>query len=117
MSATFKSKLDFVIIIIFKEDTHQIPDLLQFLNSLEFCNAVTQAAHPTVKQKLLEFVYHGFLVPVIGPALHQVSFLDYMSNQMQHLEIYFATDGMFLFLRSRLVSITSVCKENWCVRV
>jgi len=73
-----------------KEDTHQIPDLLQFLNSLEFCNAVTQAAHPTVKQKLLEFVYHGFLVPVIGPALHQNS-LEEVATATAYLDLFLRT--------------------------
>jgi len=73
-----------------KEETHQIPDLLQFLNSLEFCNAVTQAAHPTVKEKLLQFVYNGFLVPVIGPALHQNS-LEEVATATAYLDLFLRT--------------------------
>ena len=32
-----------------------------------------QVAHPLVKEQLLLFIYNGFLLPVLGPALHQVS--------------------------------------------
>ena len=55
------------------EDIHENPELELFLNSLEFCNAVAQISHPLVQKVLLNYVYNGFLVPVIGPALHQVS--------------------------------------------
>lgn len=53
------------------EDIMDIPQLQLFLNSLEFCNAVVQVAHPLVRKQLVEFLYQGFLVPVLGPALHQ----------------------------------------------
>ncbi|KAK8735967.1 hypothetical protein OTU49_005143 [Cherax quadricarinatus] len=53
------------------EDIADIPQLQLFLNSLEFCNAVVQVAHPLVRKQLVEFLYQGFLVPVLGPALHQ----------------------------------------------
>ncbi|XP_042204929.1 FHIP family protein CPIJ015043-like isoform X2 [Homarus americanus] len=53
------------------EDIVDIPQLQLFLNSLEFCNAVVQVAHPLVRKQLVEFLYQGFLVPVLGPALHQ----------------------------------------------
>jgi len=56
---------------ISEEDVQATPDLAMFLNSLEFCNAVVQVAHPVVRDQLLNFIYNGFLVPVIGPALHQ----------------------------------------------
>nr|XP_054754255.1 FHF complex subunit HOOK interacting protein 1B-like [Lytechinus pictus] len=49
-----------------------MPDLAMFLNSLEFCNAVVQVAHPLVSDQLVQFFHDGFLVPVIGPALHQL---------------------------------------------
>lgn len=55
------------------DDVNDIPALIQLMNSLEFCNAVAQIAHPMVQKQLLEFLYHGFLVPVMGPALLQVS--------------------------------------------
>ena len=51
-----------------------MPALTQLMNSIEFCNAVAQVVHPLVQKQLLEFLYRGFLVPVIGPALLQVFF-------------------------------------------
>lgn len=54
------------------DDVKDIRDLAAFMNSLEFCNAVAQVAHPMIKQQLHEFLYRGFLIPVMGPALLQV---------------------------------------------
>lgn len=42
------------------------------MNSLEFCNAVAQVAHPKIKEQLHEFLYRGFLIPVMGSTLLQV---------------------------------------------
>lgn len=42
------------------------------MNSLEFCNAVVQVAHDLIKTQLLDFMYAGFIVPVLGPAILQV---------------------------------------------
>jgi hypothetical protein len=55
------------------EDVQEITELNNFLTSLRFCNAVVQVSHSLVKQQLLEYISQGFLVSVIGPALHQVS--------------------------------------------
>jgi Retinoic acid induced 16-like protein len=60
------------------DDVNEIPELAQFLNSLEFCNAVVVDTHPLVHAQMLEFIHHGFLVPVVGPALLQVR----QSNQL-----------------------------------
>lgn len=54
------------------DDVTDLPELAAFMNSLEFCNAVVKNAHPLVKSQMLEFLYQGFLVPVMGPALLQV---------------------------------------------
>lgn len=54
------------------DDVNDIKGLASFMNSLEFCNAVAQVAHPMIKQQLHEFLYSGFLIPVIGPSLLQV---------------------------------------------
>lgn len=54
------------------DDVNDISELTAFMNSLDFCNAVVQVAHPVVKRQMLEFLYQGFLVPVVGPALLQV---------------------------------------------
>lgn len=56
-----------------REDWLQMPTLVQFLNSLEFCNAVIQVAHPSIRDQLVSYIYNGFLVPVLAPALHKVS--------------------------------------------
>jgi len=57
------------------DDVAGLSELSMFMNSLEFCNAVVQVAHPVVRSQLLEFLYKGFLVPVMGPALLQVKFV------------------------------------------
>ncbi|XP_076761378.1 FHIP family protein AGAP011705 isoform X2 [Xylocopa sonorina] len=72
------------------DDVNDLPALLHLMNSLDFCNAVAQVAHPLVQKQLLEFLYHGFLVPVMGPALLQTT-VD---------ELVAATAYFDLFLRS-----------------
>lgn len=54
------------------DDVADIPKLTLFMNCLEFCNAVVQVAHQLIKQQLLDFMYQGFIVPILGPALLQV---------------------------------------------
>ncbi|CAH1723738.1 unnamed protein product [Chironomus riparius] len=53
------------------DDVNEMPELTLFMNSLEFCNAVVQVAHPLIREQLLDFLYQGFLVPVLGPAILQ----------------------------------------------
>ncbi|XP_056012705.1 FHF complex subunit HOOK-interacting protein 1B-like isoform X4 [Ostrea edulis] len=72
-----------------QEDISLVPELQMFLNSLEFCNAVTQVSHPAIRTQLIKFIYDGFLVPVLGPALHQNS----------REEVIAATAYLELFLR------------------
>ncbi|XP_014288523.1 FHIP family protein AGAP011705 isoform X2 [Halyomorpha halys] len=72
------------------DDVNDIPELATFMNSLEFCNASVQVAHPHLVRNILEFVYKGFLLPVMGPALLQ--------NVDQ--ELITATAYFDLFLRS-----------------
>eukprot|EP00069_Balaena_mysticetus_P011543 bmy_07161T0 len=55
------------------DDWLLLPPLVQFMNSLEFCNAVIQVAHPLIRNQLVNYIYNGFLVPVLAPALHKVS--------------------------------------------
>lgn len=56
------------------DDVADIPKLTLFMNSLEFCNAVVQVAHELIKKQLLEYMYQGFIIPVLGSALMQVNF-------------------------------------------
>ncbi|XP_026735300.1 UPF0518 protein GJ17503 isoform X2 [Trichoplusia ni] len=53
------------------DDVNHVHKLTLFIDSLEFCNAVAQVAHPSIKKHLLDLSYQGFLVPVMGPALLQ----------------------------------------------
>ncbi|XP_003972513.2 protein FAM160A1 [Takifugu rubripes] len=73
-----------------REDWLQMPSLVQFLNSLEFCNAVIQVAHPDIREQLLGYIYNGFLVPVLAPALHKLTLEEVMTT----------TAYLDLFLRS-----------------
>ncbi|XP_040269314.1 FTS and Hook-interacting protein-like [Bufo bufo] len=57
------------------------------MNSLEFCNAVTQVAHPLVQNQLVEYLHNGFLVPVMGPALHKTS-IEEMIASTAYLELF-----------------------------
>ena len=54
------------------DDVAEIPELTLFMNALEFCNAVVQVAHDLIKKQLLDVMFLGFIVPVLGPALLQV---------------------------------------------
>lgn len=81
-----------------REDWMGVSSLVLFMNSLEFCNAVVQVAHPLVRCQLLDYLHNGFLVPVMGPALHKSS-VDEMIASTAYLD---------LFLRS--VSETSLLK-------
>lgn len=49
------------------------PELVSFLRSLEFCNNVIQIAHTQVQSKLLDLIYHGFLVSVMAASLSQTT--------------------------------------------
>ncbi|KAM3607469.1 uncharacterized protein V6R79_008305 [Siganus canaliculatus] len=81
-----------------REDWICVSSLVLFMNSFEFCNAVVQVAHPLVRSQLLDYLHNGFLVPVMGPALHKSS-VDEMIASTAYLD---------LFLRS--VSETSLLK-------
>lgn len=54
------------------DDVAEIAELTLFMNALEFCNAVVQVAHELIREELLDVMYLGFIVPVLGPALLQV---------------------------------------------
>lgn len=73
-----------------KDDWLQMPSLVQFLNSLEFCNAVIQVAHRDIRDQLVGYIYNGFLVPVLAPALHKLTLEEVMTT----------TAYLDLFLRS-----------------
>ncbi|KAJ3640075.1 hypothetical protein Zmor_003393 [Zophobas morio] len=55
------------------DDVNDIKGLSTFVTSLEFSNAVAQVAHPMIRRQLQEFLFRGFLIPVLGPALLQTN--------------------------------------------
>ncbi|XP_078118985.1 FHF complex subunit HOOK-interacting protein 1A [Sander vitreus] len=73
-----------------KEDWLQMPSLVQFLNSLEFCNAVIQVAHPDIRDQLVSYIYNGFLVPVLAPALHKLTLEEVMTTTA-YLDLFLRT--------------------------
>ncbi|XP_043104524.1 FHF complex subunit HOOK interacting protein 1B [Puntigrus tetrazona] len=70
-----------------REDWMGVSSLVLFMNSLEFCNAVVQVAHPLVRCQLLDYLHNGFLVPVMGPALHKSS-VDEMIASTAYLDLF-----------------------------
>ncbi|XP_053165806.1 FHF complex subunit HOOK interacting protein 1B [Hemicordylus capensis] len=70
-----------------REDWAGVPSLVLFMNSLEFCNAVVQVAHPMVQKQLVDYIHNGFLVPVMGPALHKSS-IEEMIASTAYLELF-----------------------------
>ncbi|XP_035378743.1 FTS and Hook-interacting protein homolog isoform X2 [Electrophorus electricus] len=70
-----------------REDWMGVSSLVVFMNSLEFCNAVVQVAHPLVRCQLLDYLHNGFLVPVVGPALHKSS-VDEMIASTAYLDLF-----------------------------
>ncbi|XP_015238898.1 PREDICTED: protein FAM160A1-like [Cyprinodon variegatus] len=71
-------------------DWQQVPALVHFLHSLDFCSAVAKVAHPSIRSQLLSYIYNGFLVPVLAPALHKLTVEEVMTT----------TAYLDLFLRS-----------------
>lgn len=70
-----------------REDWLRMPTLVQFLNSLEFCNAVIQVAHADIRDQLVSYIYNGFLVPVLAPALHKMTLEEVMTTTA-YLELF-----------------------------
>ncbi|KAL9872584.1 UPF0518 protein CG3558 isoform X1 [Glossina fuscipes] len=68
------------------DDVTEISELTLFMNALEFCNAVIQVAHEMIKKQLLDFMYQGFIVPVLGPAILQTN-VDSQISAMSYLDL------------------------------
>lgn len=68
------------------DDVNRVHKLTLFIDSLEFCNAVAQVAHPSIRKHLLDLLYQGFLVPVMGPALLQNECIE-QATAMAYLEL------------------------------
>uniref|UniRef100_A0A8D0V2C0 FHF complex subunit HOOK-interacting protein 1B n=1 Tax=Sus scrofa TaxID=9823 RepID=A0A8D0V2C0_PIG len=84
-----------------REDWLGVPALALFLSSLEFCNAVIQVAHPLVQKQLVDYIHNGFLVPVMGPALHKTS-VEEMIASTAYLELFLRSISEPALLRTFL---------------
>lgn len=52
---------------------HSIPfQTVATSHSSSFSVVPLQVAHPLVQKQLVDYIHNGFLVPVMGPALHKV---------------------------------------------
>ncbi|KFM81846.1 FTS and Hook-interacting protein, partial [Stegodyphus mimosarum] len=96
------------------EDIAEMPELAMFLNSLEFCNAVIQVAHPMVQEQLMEYMYQGFLVPVLGPALHQNTVEEIIATTA-YLELFLRTITEPILLQMFLKFILTSCYDGHLV--
>lgn len=77
------------------DDVYEVKELTNFMNSLEFCNVVIQVCHPSIRDQLFDYIYQGFLVPVMGPALLQVRM--YCVHVSVHSQLYYSVAPTFTF--------------------
>ncbi|XP_070712646.1 FHF complex subunit HOOK-interacting protein 1A [Pempheris klunzingeri] len=94
-----------------REDWLQMPSLVQFLNSLEFCNAVIQVANPDIRDQLVSYIYNGFLVPVLAPALHKLTLEEVMTTTA-YLDLFLRTVSEPALLQTFLSFILLHQHEN-----
>nr|CAH8852676.1 unnamed protein product [Trichobilharzia regenti] len=90
-----------------KESNHSI-DLRRFLHTLDFCNLTVKIAHPHVRDQLLHFIHSGFLIPVLGSALHQ-SAMDEVIAATAYLELFLRrlTEPLLIRLFLKFIIIES----------
>ncbi|XP_019960666.2 FHF complex subunit HOOK-interacting protein 1B [Paralichthys olivaceus] len=94
-----------------REDWIGVSSIVLFMNSLEFCNAVVQVAHPLVRYQLLDYLHNGFLVPVMGPALHKSS-VDEMIASTAYLDLFLRSVTETSLLKTFLRFILLHCHDN-----
>ncbi|VDN95970.1 unnamed protein product [Rodentolepis nana] len=61
--------------------------LVQFLQTLDFCNLAVRISHQSVRQYLLYYIYSGFLMSVLRSALNQQS-LEEVTAAEAYLELF-----------------------------
>uniref|UniRef100_A0A671QK34 Protein FAM160A1-like n=1 Tax=Sinocyclocheilus anshuiensis TaxID=1608454 RepID=A0A671QK34_9TELE len=91
-----------------RHDWLQLPALLQFLNSLHFCSTV---AHPSIRDQLLGYIYNGFLVPVMAPALHKLTLEEVMATTA-YLELFLRSISDSALLQTFLIFILRHRHDN-----
>ncbi|XP_055696026.1 FHIP family protein GK23746 isoform X2 [Lutzomyia longipalpis] len=72
------------------DDVAEMNELTLFMSSLEFCNAVVQVAHELIKHQLLDFMYQGFVVPVLGSTLLQTN-IEAQISTMAYFDLILRT--------------------------
>lgn len=99
----------------FKDDLlHSSKEIEQFLKCLDFCNAVAQISHPIIQVQLLNFIYNGFLVSVIGPALHQNT-LDEIITTTAYLDLFIRSISEPNLIRIFLEFLCFEQYDNRCI--
>uniref|UniRef100_A0A672PJC7 FHF complex subunit HOOK interacting protein 1A n=1 Tax=Sinocyclocheilus grahami TaxID=75366 RepID=A0A672PJC7_SINGR len=94
-----------------RHDWLQLPALLQFLNSLHFCSTVCKVAHPSIRDQLLGYIYNGFLVPVMAPALHKLTLEEVMATTA-YLELFLRSISDSALLQTFLIFILRHRHDN-----
>ncbi|KAL1249228.1 hypothetical protein QQF64_020233, partial [Cirrhinus molitorella] len=94
-----------------KHDWLQLPALFQFLNSLHFCCTVCKVAHPSIRDQLLSYIYNGFLVPVMAPALHKLTLEEVMTTTA-YLELFLRSISDSALLQTFLIFILRHRHDN-----
>ncbi|MGH0161619.1 UNVERIFIED_CONTAM: hypothetical protein FKN15_041436, partial [Acipenser sinensis] len=97
-----------------REDWIGVPFLVLFMNSLEFCNAVIQVSHPLVQSQLVDYVHNGFLVPVMGPALHKSS-VEEMIASTAYLDLFLRSITETALLKTFLQFILLHQHDNYTI--
>lgn len=88
---------------ITSDDVAEIAELTAFMNALEFCNAVVQVAHDLIREQLLDVMYLGFIIPVLGPALLQVVFHGQETRVLSYVGVWLVVDfGLVVVFKSSL---------------
>ncbi|XP_048034259.1 FHF complex subunit HOOK interacting protein 1A [Megalobrama amblycephala] len=94
-----------------KHDWLQVPALFQFLNSLHFCCTVCKVAHPSIRDQLLGYIYNGFLLPVMAPALHKLTLEEVMTTTA-YLELFLRSISDSALLQTFLIFILRHRHDN-----
>ncbi|MCP9258932.1 POPLD domain protein [Dirofilaria immitis] len=94
------------------DDIDSYSSLLDFHSSLIFCNAVIQVAHSYVVSQVINYVYHGFLLPVVLPSLLQGGQDELISSTAYyHLCLDSVTETALIQAIVKLLLIES-CEDN-----
>ncbi|BHF61430.1 hypothetical protein SprV_0100440400 [Sparganum proliferum] len=70
-----------------KQEWSSCQPLSQFLNTLDFCDLAVRKSGVPVRKHILFYIYSGFLLPVLGSALHQDS-VDEVVAATAYLELF-----------------------------